>query len=185
MDKPVLDLPNGALQQQGFMSAVERWLPGVYGYFRRLGVGSATAEDLTQQTFLAAWQSLPRLRDPDRLKSWLYGIAYRHYLRHRDAHRAEERAFGYGCAAAPEDLAGAYADNPGSDALLARQSVREAVGRLPEEYRQPLVLLYWQDLSYQEAAKALSLPLGTLAWRVHKALKLMRQALAESEETDE
>jgi DNA-directed RNA polymerase specialized sigma24 family protein len=41
------------------------------------------------------------------------------------------------------------------------------------------VLVYWQDLSYVEAAKVLSLPVGTLAWRVHKALKMMKKALAE------
>lgn len=168
------------MQREMFMAMVESWLPDVYAYFRRLGVESAAAEDLAQSTFVTAWQNIARLRDPERLQGWLYGIAYRQYLRHRDHGRADARAIGE-AGARMEQTDPAAASNPGSDRRLAAQSVREAVGRLPEKYRQPLVLLFWEGLSYQQAAKVLSLPLGTLAWRVHAALKLLKQALAEGE----
>lgn len=56
---------------------IESWLGDIYAYFRRLGVDVATAEDLTQETFIIAWQNYARLRAPEKLRSWLYGIAYR------------------------------------------------------------------------------------------------------------
>jgi RNA polymerase sigma factor (sigma-70 family) len=160
-------------EHERFAMVVEQSLPGLYGYFRRLGLGAAAAEDLTQDTFLAAWQGLPRLREEGKLRSWLYGIAYHHYLRHRTRRRAE---------AGEEAMTDLPArGSPGDDPSLDGHAVREAVGRLADLYRQPVVLVYWQGLSYEEAAHALKLPLGTLSWRLHKALGLLREALAEQE----
>ena len=159
--------------RERFAAVVGRWLPGVYAYFRKLGLSEAAAEDLAQETFLAAWRNLPSLRDPEKMRSWLYGTAYRHYLRHR-----RKRAAPLSLETAPE-AAPQPEHDPGSDHSLARRALQEAVLALPDRYRQPLVLLYWEDLSYEEAARALSIPLGTLAWRARKALQLVRHTLAE------
>jgi RNA polymerase sigma-70 factor (ECF subfamily) len=167
-------------RREEFTAVVEGWLPGIYAYFRRLGIAAAVAEDLTQQTFVTAWQNLPRLREAAKMKSWLYGIAYRQYLRHREKTARDQHALRDARVQAAQ-RAWIAGGNPGGDHRLALQSVRDAVAALPDKYRQPLVLLYWADLSYQQAAKVLSLPLGTLAWRVHKALRMLKQALAESE----
>ena len=145
--------------------------PDILSFFRRLRLDADTAEDLAQETFLIAWQRASRLHGQRVLRSWLYGIAYRLYLQHR------ERAAAETAAELTEELVASTAD-PGSDQRLSAKTVRDAVLTLPDAYRYPLVLVYWQDLSYLEAARVLSLPVGTLGWRVHRALKLMRQALA-------
>ncbi len=154
------------------VSAAQARLAEIHSFFRRLGVDEATAQDLAQDTFVIAWQRASLLHGERELRSWLYGIAYRRYLQHREKARTRNT----------DELRETVEDpgaDPGSDQHLSTQVVRDAVHALPDRYQHPLVLVYWQDLSYQEAAKVLSLPVGTLAWRVHKALKTMRQALAE------
>jgi RNA polymerase sigma factor (sigma-70 family) len=154
------------------ISAVQARLAEIFSFFRRLGVDEATAQDLAQDTFVIAWQRAAHLRGERELRGWLYGIAYRRYLQHRE--RSQVRA-----TSELRDEVEAPGADPGSDQQLSTQVVREAVQALPDKYRHPLVLVYWQELSYLEAAKVLSLPVGTLAWRVHKALKLMQLSLAE------
>jgi len=152
--------------------------PGLYSFFRRLGVDAPTAEDLAQDTFLLAWQKAARLHGARELRGWLYGIAYRRYLQHREQARTETTV------ALTEDRVPSV-PGPGSDAELRAALVRDALATLPDKYASPLVLVYWQELSYLEAARALSLPIGTLAWRVHQGLKLLKRALAEKGWDDE
>jgi RNA polymerase sigma-70 factor (ECF subfamily) len=161
-------------RREQLAAMVEEWLPGLYAFVRRLGLPPTEAEDVVQDSLLAAWRSLPRLRDPAKMRSWLFGIAYRHFLRSRRRHATLEL---------PDGQASLEQD-PSSDGRLDRHSVRRAVLGLPELYREPLVLVYWQELSYQEAAEVLRVPLGTLSWRLHQALSLLREALTE-EKPDE
>jgi len=164
--------------REDFAALAEAHAGGIYAYFRRLGVEATAAEDLAQETFLTAWENLGALRDQRRIRSWLYGIAYRRYLKHR------ESAACHATVPISEELAERGGD-PANERSLSAQAVRAVVQGLPDEYRQALVLVYWEDLSYKEAARALALPLGTFAWRVHKALKLARKALAEEQGSDE
>ncbi len=116
----------------------------IYPYFRRLGVDGATAEDLAQEALLTAWQAIGRLRRAGSLRSWLYGIAYRTYLKHREAASRRDTV------GISDDLAGPLGD-PGDERSLTLRVVRDAVRQLPDKYRHPIILLYWEDLSYQEA----------------------------------
>jgi len=162
-----------------FVAAFESRLGDIYSYFRRLRVDAAAAEDLAQETFVVAWQDLPKLRDERKLRAWLYQIAYHRFLRYK------ARATAQATTELPEGLAAGPLNDPGSDERLESQAMLEVVRGLPEEYLQPFVLVHWEELSYQEAARVLSLPIGTLAWRVHKALKLLRRALVEKGVGDE
>jgi len=166
-------------KQAAFAAALESRLRDIYSYFRRLGVDTAAAEDLAQETLVIAWQNLSSLRDESKLRAWVYGIAYRRYLRHRGK-AATEATIQIG-----DQVAAGPAHDPGSDEHLSERMVHQALRTLPEQYLHPLALIYWEDLSYQEAARVLSLPIGTLAWRVHKALKLVRRALAEEDTRNE
>jgi len=171
-------MDQAAYRREALVAAFESRLGEIYSYFRRLRVDPAAAEDLAQETFVEAWQDLPKLRDERKLRAWLYQIAYHRFLRHKTS--AADATVEL-----PEGLAGGPLDNPGSDERLESQTMLEAVRGLPEEYLQPFILVHWEEFSYQEAARVLSLPVGTLAWRVHKALKLLRRALVEEGDGNE
>ena len=162
-----------------FADTLKARLREVYFYFRRLGVGPYVAEDLAQDTFVVAWQNLHKVSDDGIVRSWLYGIAYRRYLQHRDRMKAAR------IVQISEQIEADPAHDPGNDQSQTCRAVRDAVLSLAPKYRHPLVLVYWQDLSYQEAAHALSLRMGTFAWRVRRALKLVRERLAEKEVADD
>jgi len=166
-------MDQAAGKRAAFIDSLEIRLKDIYSYFRRLGVDAASADDLVQETFVLAWQGLPGLRDENTLRSWLYSIAHRRYLRFRASRYAKATI------AIVEDVLAEPNHNLSSDELIESHVVLQALRSLPEKYFHPLVLVFWEDLSYQEAAAVLSLPAGTFAWRVHKALKLIKRTLVE------
>jgi RNA polymerase sigma factor (sigma-70 family) len=113
----------------------------------------ALSEDVAQETFLVAWQMLDRLREPASLRAWLCGIARN--LARKARRRGEREVFDAEVSAA-ELCAG---DDPFAAACAAEAEhvVREALGRVPETYRDALVLYYREQLSVREVAEALGI----------------------------
>ena len=62
-----------------------------------------------------------------------------------------------------------------------RRCVRRAVDRLPEPFRQVLLLVYYQGLKYREAAEVLSIPVGTVKSRLHAAIRKLEQSLSHAQ----
>jgi RNA polymerase sigma-70 factor (ECF subfamily) len=121
--------------------------------------GDAEARDALQETLTAAWQGLPRLEHPSKLRSWLLGIA---------AHKAAD-------AARRRPPAAEHAHEPRGredDSLL---ELREAILALAPKHRDVLLLRYVVGCSEEETAAALGIRLGTLKSRTNRA----RAALAE------
>ena len=138
------------------------------GYLVRLGVGKTEAEDLTQETFLAAFRGSARFSGRSRPLAWLLGIAVRRW---RDSGRRKPT---------PKDVAPSLADT--ETTVLRRLTLERALAQLDEPLREALLLIGAQQLSYAEAAAVLEIPLGTLKWRMHEATKRMRGLLTETED---
>jgi RNA polymerase sigma-70 factor (ECF subfamily) len=160
---------------------------GVYSFFLWLTHDPEASADLTQETFTGFWGSTSRLdpaRAPD-LKAWLYGIARNRWRKRcRSARAAGEReGLALECAIEIPDLA------PGpEDALLASLQTAEvarAVGELPADYREALVLRVFQELSYAQISEALGIGEGLARWRVHQARVRLRAALTEAHAAQE
>jgi RNA polymerase sigma-70 factor (ECF subfamily) len=127
------------------------------------------AEDLLQETFLQAVRSADRLPGVTLPRAWLFGIARhvlaRHYQRPADfapLPEIEPRAVD----AAPEDQ--------------RLPAVREAINQLAPELRETLELRLNDELSYEEIAGVLGIPIGTVRSRLHHAVLRLRSALTES-----
>lgn len=142
----------------------------VYRYARRLTGCAAQAEDLTQQTFLIAQQKLDQLRDPARSGGWLLAIARNCFLKSR--RRPEPAAASVGINV--EHLPGRTTAGDAID----REALEQALAQLPDEFRLVLLMFYFEELSYQEIAAQLELPLGTVMSRMSRAKTQLRSQLA-------
>jgi len=137
---------------------------------------ASVAEDLVQETFLAAIRSLGSFEGRSSHYTWLYGILlnkFRAWLRRRDGRIAiGDLPAGEGTADAAELIAD---EGPGAEQNVARREaaevVRQALDELPAHHRSVLVLRYLERMSYQEVADTLGCSLGTVKSRIHYALR--------------
>lgn len=136
------------------------------------------SEDLAQETFLAAWKSLAGLREPEKFRSWLCGIARN--ISNLAARRSSREP------AHRSELLEALADQPAVEPLPSERAVtREeeellwrAVERIPETYREPLVLFYREQQSVQAVARDLELSEDAVKQRLSRGRKLLEHELA-------
>jgi RNA polymerase sigma-70 factor, ECF subfamily len=131
------------------------------------------AEDLTQETFAAAWRAIGTFQGKASLGTWLHRIAYTKFI---DGQRARQRDD-----EARDRLVRPHAGSVDPfDAAAADDESRrlyEALAVLEPPDRVLLVLHYLQDLSYAEMAIVLEEPVGTVKWRTHVALDRLRGLL--------
>jgi RNA polymerase sigma-70 factor (ECF subfamily) len=147
----------------------------VYRFLVHLTSDVHQAEDLTQETFAAAWEKIATFQGRATLATWLHRIAYTKFI---DAQRAERRAAGM--------LERLTSPNvPPSDPFDTvtaddeAQRLYRALHALDTPERTLLVLHYLQGLSYREMAAVLDEPTGTVKWRTGEALNCLRALLCD------
>jgi RNA polymerase sigma-70 factor (ECF subfamily) len=147
----------------------------VYRFLVHLTRHVHRAEDLTQETFAAAWERIATFEGRSSLATWLHRIAYTKFI---DSQRAARRAAGM-----LERLASPKADpSDPLDTMMAgeeTQRLYEALHRLHVSERTILVLHYLQGLSYRDMAAVLDEPTGTVKWRTALALNRLRAMLGD------
>lgn len=124
----------------------------VRGLLLRLTRGNhAAADDLAQETFLAAWRGIANFRGEASFATWLYRIAYSRFLM-----EARKRK--------PDDQLGEWheAETSGESATLARVDLERAFAKLSPPESAALTMCFALGLSNSEAARAMDIPLGTL-----------------------
>jgi RNA polymerase sigma factor (sigma-70 family) len=131
------------------------------------------AEDVTQTTFVAAWQGRETF-DPDRgsLLGWLLGIARRKVIDRLRAAAREHRI-----ADAVSALPAPVATEAGPDRVVERLVVADELARLPGEQRRVLELAFYDDLTHQQIAAVTNLPLGTVKSHLRRGIGRLRQRL--------
>jgi len=149
----------------------------IYLFIRRLGHNRQVSEDLTQQSFLQAWQHISQLRNGKALNSWLYRIASNvsklYWRRHKGKGREMVSIEGVGIDM-PESSE-AVCDRIGRYEQLGR--LKNAVAHLPGKLRQVVVLHYMQHLTIAEAAEAAGVREGTFKSRLNRALETLRKQI--------
>ncbi len=163
--------------EQALEECYRRWSSLVYTVaLRRLG-DAHDAEDVTQQVFLSAWRSRDTLRpSPTALPGWLVGIT-----RHRvvDAQRRSQRARRdvalVAASGGPMTDAERGTDDDPTDRLL----VGAALAGLGEPRRSILGLYFYDDLTHEQIARSLGLPLGTVKSHLRRGLLHLRDQLRE------
>ncbi len=142
--------------------------------------GSLTqSEDLAQETFFTAWKQLRDLREPQKLRSWLCGIARNltnsalHDARDGSRHRPAESLDEVSESQSPELLPVEQAIKKEEAEILWR-----SLGRIPQIYREPLILFYRQHQSADKVAQALDLTEDAVHQRLSRGRKLLQEQVA-------
>ncbi len=148
---------------------VEQYAGLLFGLARRLTGCPADAEDLVQQTFLAAQSHGDQLRDHTKVRGWLCTILRNEFLKLiRSRRRASTISLdGLGEPSSPDH----------SNTEVDGEAILLALDSLPEEFRIPIVLYFFEEMSYREISESLDLPIGTVMSRLSRAKSRLRDRL--------
>jgi RNA polymerase sigma-70 factor (ECF subfamily) len=149
---------------------VDEHYEALYRYAYRLSGSSADAEDLTQEAFCKAQLHLSQLRDPSRAKPWLFSILRNAYLHRVRADRQQRCVSLDGVGDLPEALPESLPD-------IDPEQLQQALNDLPEVFRTPIILYYFEDFGYRDIAEQMDLPLGTVMSRLARAKAYLRTRL--------
>jgi len=154
-----------------FVRLVQPELPGAYrlaGYLLR---DATDAEDATQDALEKAWQAWPKLRETERFGAWFDRIVVNVcYDRLRGRRGARVLEF-------DDEIAGVPHARDEFRESLARDEVGRLVRTLPPDQQIVVGLRFWRDLSLEDIADRMELPLGTVKSRLHYAMKALRKEL--------
>lgn len=137
---------------------------------RRIGIDFAA--DAAQETFLTAQKVIDRFAGRSDLKTWLLGIAHNECRR-----QARKRKL----SPEPLPLCEPSCDDPELGALVDREALRSAFAKLSPEHRHVVFLKEVEGMSYEEAAKILGVPEGTVKSRLHHAFLQLRRSLGDGD----
>lgn len=153
---------------EAFSQLVQRHQQALRAFLRRACGNWAQADDLAQETFLAAWSRIERLKTGASVRAWLCGIGYnKHLSAVRSGSRDRVRDASYEA----DREAVLEAD------VADRMALEAAMSELPPEQRACVALCLAADFSHAEASEALSLPLGTVKSHVTRGRARLLQAL--------
>ncbi|MBI5898418.1 MAG: RNA polymerase sigma factor [Rhodocyclales bacterium] len=173
---PILSL---LFHSRQWRQSLEAARPGLYRVAYAWCRDAALADDLTQEATAKALERGDQLRDPTRMKSWLFAILSRCWHDHlRSRHPQQDID-----ELAEEHLAG---DSSPADDFERRQTVarvRTAVARLPVGQRQVLTLVDLEEFSYAEVGEILGIPIGTVMSRLCRGRRALRDELLRAEAT--
>ncbi|MFF3401714.1 RNA polymerase sigma factor [Streptomyces sp. NPDC002659] len=165
-----------------FAELYSRYAADIHRYATRR-LGDAAADDITADTFLAAFRARSRY-DLGRANArpWLYGIAANLIGKQR---RTEVRALAALARTGHDPVAESWVDHADDrvTAQAAHGPLAGALASLSGGDRHTLLLVAWADLTYQEVAEALSIPVGTVRSRLNRARKKVRAALGDIDPT--
>ncbi|HLN32310.1 MAG TPA: sigma-70 family RNA polymerase sigma factor [Gemmataceae bacterium] len=156
--------------QGSVQKLVDEHYAALYRYAFRLAGSASDADDLTQETFCKAQLNLRQLRDPERVKPWLFRILRNVYLHKLRAEKQEQSVSLEDVSELPERL-------PDSLPPIEPGRLQEALNQLPEVFRTPIILYYFEDFNYRDIAEQMELPMGTVMSRLARAKAHLRSRL--------
>lgn len=161
-------------RRRRFAALCEPLRPDLLRFAFWLGRDRALAEDVVQETMLRAWKSLDSLDDDARVKPWMLTIVRREHARTFERKRLEVTDV--------DALVRAEADVLATDEDAAVTEMREALFRLEDDYREPLVLQVMMGYTTEEIAAQMGLTRGAVLTRLFRARQKLRRALGGADE---
>jgi RNA polymerase sigma-70 factor (ECF subfamily) len=165
-------------EADAFAEIVRRWDRKIFALCFGMMGREDDARDAAQETFVSAYKNLAGFRGEAKVSSWLHRIAVNHCLTAKRRKKARpEDLFeddGYG-----EDQRFVERRSPSlsTEQTERLRIVRQAVGSLPTDLRQVVVMKEFEDMTFQEISETLELPLSTVKSRLYTALKQLKMKL--------
>ncbi len=178
LDDKELVTASKAGDQDAFAQLVQRHQRRVFNLVFRMLQQYEEANEVTQETFLAAWQGLPSFRGDARFSTWLYRIAYNCSLKQLEQ-RKRDNALQV-AVQAEQSLQHEGCDERAEAEMEAHERqvlVRQQLSLLPAKYRIVLVLRHLQEMTYEEMAEILTMPIGTIKTHLFRARNLLKERL--------
>jgi RNA polymerase sigma-70 factor, ECF subfamily len=175
-DRPAGDMSTGAIGAV-LTQLVAEHHAAVFRYAYRLTGSSADAEDVTQQTFLIAQQKLDQVRDAARVGHWLLAVARNAFLKmHRRRMPMPAAGLEIDVNTVPDPTTTETVAS-GSEEEIDPATLQAAIDELPDEFRIPVLMFYFEEASYRDIAEQLDLPPGTVMSRLSRAKSHLRRRL--------
>ena len=158
-------------RQEKYEILIEGLSGDLYRYAYWMCRDRMQAEELVQETFLRAWKAMDSLREADSAKAWLFTIFRREYARQFERKRLEIKEL--------DDLGELPSVKTGLDTTTEAFALRRALAKLPEDYREPLVLQVLGGFSCDEIAQTLGISTSAVMTRLFRSRKQMRELLGD------
>jgi RNA polymerase sigma-70 factor (ECF subfamily) len=158
------------------------YMNALYGYALMLTRNSVEAEDLVQETYVRALEARHRVRDDSNIRGWFFTILRNLWLNQMRKRKSTPQLVDVDGEEGGADLLPGRERNS-QEILIGNEDaehVRIAIGRLPSEFREVILLREFEELSYQEIANVLNCPAGTVMSRLGRARAKLRILLAET-----
>lgn len=173
------------MTKQEFEGHLEPIVSRAYGYALRLAGNAEDAQDLLQEATLAAYKGKETFHEGTNFKAWFFKVlTHEHYRRigkkKVDTVTLDDAPEGYLYQQAKQSgIEIPDSSDPAAEVFdrLDGDKVDEALAHLPSEYKDAASLYFISEMSYEEIAEALDIPLGTVRSRLHRARRLLQKAL--------
>ena len=171
-----LDVSDDHRNAEAFAALALPLLAQLYNFAHWLTGSREEAEDLVQESYLKALKGFSSFTPGTNFRAWMYRILRNTFLTSRTGLKANV-SFDDGENDLPEPVA---ASTPESVLLsrFDREQIRQALGRLPVQQREMLLLSDVEELSYKEIAETLGVPIGTVMSRISRARRALRELLS-------
>lgn len=166
-----------------FEELLDAFQTRIYRLALRYAKTTSDAEDITQETFVGVFKSLPGFKQQSSLSTWIYRIALNHCLEYKRRQRQDVLPLSEG-----DYLpTGKSSDNPVICAMRKEtvDHIEAALDNLSSIHREVVILHELQELTYAEVASLLDIPIGTVKSRLYHAMRLLKQQLGSFMNTQE
>lgn len=177
-DKEIEELLASGRTAQAFEMVITAFQHKIFQLAYAMLGERSRAEDAAQETLLRIWKALPQFRGGSSVSTWIYTIVRNYCL------TAIQRSGQKRTVSLEEPGVRAAAEAPGRVSQAPLPDVERMVAELPDECRSAVMLYYMQEKSYEETARALGIPMGTLKTRLHRARRLLTEKVVTMKEGD-
>lgn len=168
-----IEVPEKPLPAATFEDLALPLFDQLYNFAHWLTQNTAEAEDLVQETYTKALRGFSSFQPGTNFRAWMYRILRNSFLNSRTGLKST--------VALDEEVQDAVSDERTPESLLLeqadRETVRQALAELPVPFREVLLLCEVEEMSYEEMAQTLGIPMGTVMSRLFRARKALRKVL--------